>query len=79
MELEQFAEYVRRECHRIMAAGMNGNGQRAAELAAVLCSEAATVANQKQMQQEAAEPDRYDLSSLPAPTLGNAPEGEDGE
>jgi hypothetical protein len=79
LQLEQFAEYVRRECNKIMAAGMSGNAQRAAELAAVLCSEAATVANQRQMQREASDPERYNLSSLPAPTLRPAPEGEDGE
>lgn len=79
MELEQFAEYVRRECHRIMAAGMSGNGKRAAEQAAVPCSEAATIANQRQMQQEASEPDRYDLSRLPAPSDGPASERECGE
>ena len=50
------------------------NAQSAAELAAILCREAAAVANQKQMQRQASDPERYDLSSLSAPSGSGEPE-----
>ena len=74
MELEQFAEKVRQQAHRIMVVAMMNDNKRAAELAAVLCSEAATIANQRQMQQEVSDPERYDLSSLTPPSTTNKPE-----
>jgi hypothetical protein len=69
-ELEEFAEHVRRQCTAIMGSIAAKNEQRTLELAGVLCTKAANLANQKQMQQEVNEPNRYDLAALPIPNTG---------
>lgn len=67
-ELSRFAEKVRRDCLDIMAAAEVAGAKKAAALAALLCTEAATVVQQAKMQEEVSEPDRYDLSALPPPS-----------
>lgn len=65
-ELEAFANRVRRQSQLIMAAAAVKNDQRAFELAGALCTEAANILNQSQMQSEQA--GEYDLAALPAPS-----------
>jgi hypothetical protein len=67
-ELEEFAEHVRRQCSAIMGSLAAKNEKRALGLAGALCHKAANLANQKQMEREVIEVDRYDLNSLPGPS-----------
>lgn len=66
LELEQFAESVRRQAHDIYVAAMMGRSELAAQRASALLTEAANVKNQHQMLEEQA--GGYDLAALPAPS-----------
>lgn len=48
-----------------MGVALAKNHQRAAELAAALCTQAATIVQQKQMERETDEPGRYDSEYPP--------------
>jgi hypothetical protein len=59
-----FCERVRRTCNRIAAHCLGGRTEEAGKLALSLSTEAATRKAQTEMHQEAAAPERYDLSDL---------------
>jgi len=59
-----FAEHVRRKTSKILSAAAGGHTQKAGELAAILCQEAADIVQQAKMQTEVGSVDRYDLSAL---------------
>lgn len=72
--LEDFAEHVRRQCQTIISRCAFGHTMEAGELAAALCTEAATIVQQKRMQEEVTEEGRYDLARLPGPGASAPPE-----
>lgn len=67
-QLLAFAEEVRRQTGRMIALTQI-NPQRAQEMAAELCTKAANMIQQKQMQEEQSAVDDLDLSQMPAPTF----------
>ena len=66
MELEEFAEQVRRRMLHIMGAAGNNNAARCGEIAAEVCTMAANVKGQARAAVEQSDPERYDLTTLPA-------------
>lgn len=70
--LENYAEHIRREMHRmiVLTGTALGTDHPAFALAAELCTEAAGIVNGSQMERERAAIETLDLSTLPPVTSG---------
>lgn len=66
-ELHRFAEHVRITCTKILAANQAGNHAETSELTSSLGVLASSLLEKGDMQRDASDPDRYDLTTLPFP------------
>ena len=65
-ELREFAADVRKQAHKMLCAANVAKNDRILELAGALCTQAAQVEQRAAMTPSAENPERYDLSTLPA-------------
>jgi len=65
-QLESYAAHVHKQLLIVMARLAKGRTEEAREHLALLMTEAANVSEGRKMKREAAAPDRYDLTTLPA-------------
>lgn len=73
-ELERFAEHVRITCQKVLAANDAGDRAAVSELAASLAALAADLSARGEMQRDASDPQRYDLTTLPSPDASGGAE-----